>query len=46
LRTLLTLKSCTRTHAFLSNLPILDRIDEYHNPAGQLGRVVAAEVWS
>jgi len=26
-------------------VPILDQIDEYHNPTGQPGRI-AAEVWS
>jgi len=45
LRTFLRLKTRTRTHAFLSRIPILDRIDERHNPTEQLRRV-AAEVWS
>jgi 2-phospho-L-lactate/phosphoenolpyruvate guanylyltransferase len=45
LRTFLTLKSGTRTRAFLSRLSILHRIEEYHNPTGRPGRV-AAEVWS
>jgi 2-phospho-L-lactate/phosphoenolpyruvate guanylyltransferase len=45
LRTFLSLKTHTGTHAFLSRIPILDRIDERHNPTKQLRRV-AAEVWS